>query len=428
MSSKIDKSIPPQSHLDGDINLLDVEKTVFPNKVELYSISAGIEEVIKIEFFFNAGSKFQNKALLANAVNNLLKNGTASKSQLEINEKIERFGAFLENTTTFDHASLSLYSLNKHLPQVLESVREMLFESVFPEDELMKYLRQQKQNHLVNQQKVSYLANQAFRKSLFGDQHPYGQTIDLEDFSKIEHGDLLSFHSKHYNLSNLRIFASGFVGDEQIQLIGKYFGNESADSSTIDYAGNRHASSMDRNILIEKEEAVQSAIKIGRLLFTKEHPDFIGMQLLSTVLGGYFGSRLMRNIREDKGYTYGIGSAMISLADEGYFVISTEVGVDVTKATLDEIYKEMEQLQKEKIEEKELELVKNYIFGKMMRSFDGPFNAMDKFIAVHTFGLDYSYYQKKVNEISAITSQHLLYLAKEYLKPELVLEVVAGKK
>src|SRR5690554_5274892 len=109
MSTKLDTSLPPQSTIDENIQLLGVEHTIFPNGVDLYSISAGIKEVIKIEFSFRAGSKFQSKSLQANTVNQLLKNGTHSKSQLEINSKIEEFGAFLENTTSYDFASLSLY-------------------------------------------------------------------------------------------------------------------------------------------------------------------------------------------------------------------------------------------------------------------------------------------------------------------------------
>ena len=424
----LDKSIPPQSRMVESMNFLDIEHTVFSNQVDLYSISAGIKEVIKIEFSFNAGSKFQNKALQANTVNNLLKNGTLKKSQLEINSKIEEYGAFLENTTTYDHASLTLYTLNKNLPKVLGSVKEMLFESSFPEDEVEKYLRQQKQNFLVNQQKVSYLANTEFRKALFGEDHPYGQTVELQDFSKLNKEDFVEFHNKHYHYKNLSIFASGFVDDGQKRLLEEYFGSENSNGTVSQLDWKNYSPSPKKKVYIEKQDAVQSAIKVGRLLFTREHPDFIGMQVLSTVLGGYFGSRLMRNIREDKGYTYGIGSAVLSQLNEGYFVLATEVGVDVTKQTLAEIYKEIELLQKEKIEEKELQLVKNYTFGKMMRSFDGPFSAMDKFTAVHPFGYNNEYYKEKFNQIAEISSSQLLSLAKEYLKPREMLEVVVGKK
>lgn len=428
MSSEIDHSIPPQSVVEENIKFLKVEHEEFPNQGNLFSISEGLKEVIKIEFLFDAGSRFQPKPLVATATNNLLKNGTANKKQLEINHEIEKYGAFIENSITHDQASISLYSLNKYLPKVIPSVKEMLFDSDFPDEEISKYLRHQQQNFLVNQQKVSYLANSEFKKNLFGEDHPYGQTLRLEDFEKLQRVDLLEFHKTYYNKQKPSIFASGYVGKEQKSIIREYFGHDSIETNDEHLDWEKKNNELNKRIYIEKSDAVQSAIKLGKLLFTKEHPDFIGMQVLSTVLGGYFGSRLMRNIREDKGYTYGIGSGMISLLHEGYFVIGTEVGADVTKLALDEIYKELEILQQEKISEKELELVKNYTFGKLMRSFDGAFQAMDKFIAVHSYGYTYDYYRRKFQEISQITSSRLLSLAREYLKTEELLEVVVGKR
>lgn len=428
MSTELDRSIPPQSKIDESIHLLEVDQIHFPNHVPLFCISAGIKEVIKIEFHFNAGSKFQSKALQASTVNHLLKNGTQHKSQLEINRHIEEYGAFLENTITNDHASLTLYTLNKNLRKVLGSVKEMLFDSVFSQAEIDQFLRHQKQNFMVNQKKVSQLANLNFRKALFSSSHPYGQTVELDDFSKLVRQELIDFHRKHYNLANLQIFASGYVGDEQKEILKEHFGMEKGGGQEQRLDWSSYIATQGTNVYIEKADAVQSAIKIGRLLFTKEHPDFVGMQVLSTILGGYFGSRLMRNIREDKGYTYGIGSAVLSQEKEGYFMLATEVGVEVTQNTLDEIYKEMMLLQQEKVGEKELRLVKNYTFGKMMRGFDGAFSAMDKFIAVHSFGCGNSYYRKKFAEVSAISSERLLSLANQYLKYDEMVEVVVGKK
>jgi len=146
------------------------------------------------------------------------------------------------------------------------------------------------------------------------------------------------------------------------------------------------------------------------------------------VFGGYFGSRLMANIREDKGYTYGIGSAMVSFRHAGYFTISTEVGAEVTKDAIKEIYFELNKLQTEKISENELSLIRNYMLGTFLRSIDGPFALADRFKGIYFNGLNYDYYERYVETIKSITPKQLQDLANKYLKKDEMIELVVGKK
>lgn len=422
----IDRSIPPQSKVEDHLQLPEIQKCVFSNQVPLYSLSAGLKEVIKVEFVFDAGSKFQKKPLLAHAVNELLKSGTNSKSQSEISSEIDKYGAFIEHHVSYDSSNVILYALVKHLPKLLEIVKEILFDSIFPDSELRNYLRHQKQNYLINHQKVEYLARKAFQSQIFGKNHPYGRTVDIEDFNKLEKEDLLEFYKSHYTSENLIIYASGNVSEEQQKLLETFFGNHLPLGTNSIENWNFNANIKTKDIYIEKAGSVQSAIRLGRRTFTKKHEDYIGLQFLATVLGGYFGSRLMKNIREDKGYTYGIGAAAVSFLHEGYFFIATEVGVEVSQSTINEIYKEMQLLCSTKIPEKELELVKNYIYGKMLRSFDGPFNAMDQFISIQKFGFDNEYFHRKISEIAQMKSEHLLDLANKYFQKSEIVGVVVG--
>jgi predicted Zn-dependent peptidase len=159
----------------------------------------------------------------------------------------------------------------------------------------------------------------------------------------------------------------------------------------------------------------------------KLHPDHHKLQVFNTILGGYFGSRLMTNIREDKGYTYGIGSGIISLQNSGYFFISTEVGADVTKDALAEIYKEIELLRTEEVSLEELDLVKNYMLGHFLKSCDGAFNMASLFESVDSFGLDYSFYDEYINTIKTITPKTIKELGVKYFKKSDLKEVVVGK-
>jgi predicted Zn-dependent peptidase len=161
-------------------------------------------------------------------------------------------------------------------------------------------------------------------------------------------------------------------------------------------------------------------------LFNKTHPDYCDFTVLNTILGDYFGSRLMSNIREDKGYTYGIGTLLGELHETGYFVIATEVGKDVKDATLIEIQMEISRLQTELVGTEELLLVKNYMIGQLLKSADGPYALTDLFLGVETFGLNLDFYNKSIDAINNITPERIQELAIKYLKWEEMTVVSAG--
>jgi len=177
---------------------------------------------------------------------------------------------------------------------------------------------------------------------------------------------------------------------------------------------------------VEKANGLQSAIRIGRLWVDKSHSDYHGLSVLVTLLGGYFGSRLMANIREEKGYTYGIGSFVLPLKYASYLIISTEVGNEYVEPTLKEVTVEMKKLQNELVPADELETVKSYLLGEFLRDFDGPFSLAGSFKAINDFDLDYSYYDQYLTVLRGITSEEIMRLAQQYLEPDDFHTVVAG--
>ena len=179
---------------------------------------------------------------------------------------------------------------------------------------------------------------------------------------------------------------------------------------------------------VEKEGAVQNAIRIGKRLINRTNPDYPKLTVLNTILGGYFGSRLMTNIREEKGYTYGIGSGLVSLSQGGYFFITTDVGAAVYEDAVKEIYHEIVKLQEELIPENELSLVRNYLLGSFQRSIDGPFALAERFKSILLSGLGYNYFENYLTVIKNITSEELKTLAQTYLLTSEMTEVIVGKK
>ncbi|MDQ3191489.1 MAG: insulinase family protein [Bacteroidota bacterium] len=425
----LDRKTAPDYQMEDKINMIQAIKHVLDNGVELYSINAGTQEVIKIEFLFSAGARYQPAPLVASTVNNLINEGTQKHSSEEIAGIIDYYGAFFQTETGKDFSSVVLYTLEKHLKKVLPVVKEILTSATFPEGELQTYIQNSKQSYLIENEKVSHVARKYFLNMLFGNNNYYGYNTQLEDFVHLEDLDRLKkFYKDHYASNRCTIIAAGMVTDSVIDELSLVFGSNWERTDTKLYEVMDILEPLETQKLIEKPEAIQSAIRIGRRLFNKTHEDYMGMQVLNTILGGYFGSRLMANIREDKGYTYGIGSGLVSLQKTGYFFISTEVGVDVCQKAIDEIYYEIKRLRENLVSEDELNLVKNYMAGVFLKNTDGPFALSDRFKSIYEYGLGYEFYDRYLEKIKTITSDELMTLANKYLQQQDLLELVVGKK
>ncbi len=425
----IDRTIAPGFKTIEKVDIQHAASFKLDNGISVYTIDAGSQELTRIEFIFKAGTFWQDSPLNAVTANTLIENGTAKYSANKLSDSIDFYGSFFETSCGYDFSSLALFSLNKHLESSLVFVEEMIKNANYPQEELVTHLANKKQKHLVNLQKVNSVALHRFSELLFGETHPYGVQARTEHFDTLQRETVVNFYKKHYQYQNCTIMVSGKLPANLKQILNKHFGSEKWGTATeIKKLYTAAQSSAVRENMIEKKDAVQSAIRVGRRLFNKTHEDYFKFQVLNTVLGGYFGSRLMANIREDKGYTYGIGSGLSSLVNDGFFYISTEVGADVTKSALDEIYKEIEKLQNDLVSESELETVKNYILGQFLRSVEGPFALADKYRGIWEFGLDYDYYEKYFKAVQSTKPQEITDLAAKYLKKADLLELVVGKK
>jgi predicted Zn-dependent peptidase len=171
-------------------------------------------------------------------------------------------------------------------------------------------------------------------------------------------------------------------------------------------------------------QGVQGAIRMGAQFPNRHHPDFVKAQVLNNVFGGFFGSRLMSNIREEKGYTYGIYSYLENHIQESAWVISTEAGRDVCEATVTEVYKEMEGLRKAPVDEEELLLVRNYMMGSILGDLDGPFQIINRWKNIILNGLDESFFNHQLETIRTVSAEELQQLANKYLQPENFYELV----
>ncbi|MFA6923863.1 MAG: pitrilysin family protein [Bacteroidales bacterium] len=424
----INRKSPPEYSRVEDICFTEPEKCLFDNNIEVFTLNIGMQDVVKIEFIFNAGMWEQDIPLVATACNSMLIEGTKKYTADEIAESIDFCGSYIETGINQDLASVSLYTLNKHLAKTLPLVEEIIKNAVFPEKELDIYFNNNKQRFLVKNKKVKYIAKNKFSESLFGKQHPYNTSLNISDFDNVKRKNIIDFYKKSYCSNNCKVIISGKAEKNCIKLVEKYFGgNDWSNKNFFSDKKNLVKTTNKKRIYENKPDAVQSAIRIGRLLFNRKHAGFQNMQILNMLFGGYFGSRLMSNIREDKGYTYGIGSGIVSLKNAGYFFIATEVGVEFCEKTIDEIFREIKRLKDKKVGEDELKLVKNYMLGTILREADGPFSLAEMYKSVLQYGLNFSYYKSFIENIKKANPDLLLELANKYFDEEKMKEIIVGK-
>jgi zinc protease len=431
MTTSPDRIHAPAFGTLDKVDILHAKSSVLSNGIPVFEIDAGSQELVKIELIFSkAGAANQPYPVVSVGTNDMLDEGTSHFSSSALAEKIDYFGAFIQTEATMDFAAVCLFSLNKHLAGTLPLLEEIVKYANFPEHEFQTYIQNKKQKFLVDEAKVATIARKKFTQMLFGNEHPYGHYLVESEFEALNRKLFADFHASAYAPDKCHIVVSGKIDPRLHELLEKHFGAAAWVKQAATDAPKQVSASpqAEKIVLLERKDAVQSAIRVGRMMFNKTHPDYLGMQVLNTVLGGYFGSRLMSNIREDKGYTYGIGSGVVSLKQAGYFYISTEVGVDVCSSALKEIYAELARLRTDLIPEEELSLVRNYMLGTFLRSADGPFSLADKFKGIYDFGLDYDYYQRYVATIKNIQPEALRDLAKKYFKQEDLFELVVGKK
>jgi zinc protease len=418
------KVAPPiKDAVEFELKLKPYEKYVLKNGVEVYAVNAGAEDVLSVEAVFYAGNWFEDQNLVAASTNFLLKNGTRTKNAFQINEHFEYYGSYLNRACYNETATLTLHCLTRHLGELLPVIKELLTDSVFPEEEIATYKQNMKQRLKVNLKKSDFVATRLIDAYLYGEEHPYGRYTRHEDFDKVHREHLASFFQQYYREGKLVLFVAGKLPANLFPLLEAHFGDLANGSQALTDIPTRPAAEKKYRVTNDPK-GVQGAIRMGIPFPNRHHPDFIKALVLNNLLGGFFGSRLMSNIREDKGYTYGIYSYLENHIHQSAWVISTEAGRDVCEAAITEVYKEMDRLRNEPVGKDELLLVQNYMMGSILGDLDGPFQIINRWKNIILNGLDESYFYNQIDTIKKSRPADLQEMAAKYLIPENFYELV----
>ncbi len=417
------RTIAPVIQPIDQVSLQEVKEVSLNNGVPLFYLNAGQQPVMRLEIIFNAGKWFETKPGLSYFTGKMLTEGTTSKSAQEISMVFDNLGAFMEVIPGFDRITLTIHLLTKHLATLLPVIAEIISKPAFRDAELRNIKQLKKQQLLVDLEKNSFIAAQKFTENVFGKEHPYGRSLNSDNIDNTTVELVSEFYVKQLE-GNFEIVVAGKVTEDDLKRINEVIGQipkfSRLEPPLLPY---KYKPS---SLLVEKEESLQSSVRMGMTFINRHHPDFNAILVVNEILGGYFGSRLMRNIREDKGYTYGIHSGISCLKHNSMLVISTEVKKEFRDQTINEIIKEIKILQNELVPNEELDTVKNYMLGTFISETDTPFALADKFKTIHYSGLDYGFYQNYVQTIMKIDNIKIQQLAQEYLVLENLSKVVVG--
>ena len=413
----------PDIIIPNSVDMPATECRTTQGGVKIYTLNSDDFEVVRFTFIFRAGTSMQHKPFTASATVNMLSEGSHTMTGQEIAERLDFYGSNYDATIDRDYTYISFVSLSKFFNETADVAREIILHPAFNDKELGIYCSKRKQGLSIERKKIDVQSREIFGKALFGDHHPYGISSPEREYDNITRQDLVALYNELYTAKNCFVVCSGRVTYDVLRTIEEIVDAlPEGEDREVEFPETRTTP----RVIKDDESSLLSSIRIGRLLFPRRHPDFVGMQVVATALGGYFGSRLMQNLREEHGYTYGVMAAMVNFEREGYLAIATQVAREHRDDALREIYFEIERLRNELMSEDELQMVKNMMIGEILRILDGPFGIADVTIENIMCGYDNHATEQSVETILAITPEEIQQLAQKYLKTEDLVEVVVG--
>ncbi len=410
-----------------DLHIFQPQCIKLDNGIPLYVFNLGDQEASRLDIIYEGGRCDGNNQTESELVSATLREGTLKHNAAEIAETLDFYGSWFGGDASSHSITLSLYILNRNFSNVVPLLAEIATEPSFPEHEFQTLKSAAKTRLTTNREKVAFLSMETFAQMHFGDKNNLGKKVTEQVIDGITTESLRQFHKDWFHPANMKILLSGKVDDEMIGIINKTFGSIS--DNTPHRESHNDLPTVDFNAvtqIVNKTGAVQSCIRMGIPAVLRTDPEYIPLRILTTALGGYFGSRLMTNIREDKGYTYGISASLLGYRDTSMMMITSQCDTSYTWKVIDEIKKEIEQLQTEPILPDELNRIKSHMLSDLARTLDTPFSIADYYASMFTNHFPEDYFTRQVEIINSITPAELLDIAQRHISADRFLTVVAG--
>ena len=346
LASRVERTLP------NGLRVIVTRQSVIPKMTAMLTVLSGYS------------SDPPNMTGLANLTAEIVQEGTKAKNSRQIRREIFGMGGSLSATVSQDFSTLTVRGLSEFAPQLLGMLADVAMNPTLPADEIAILKQQHLQSAMQQKASPQFLANREFRKALFGD-HPYARTSENEaTLQAIDRAALESFHHTHYRPNNAFLLIVGAVDpNAAFTTIERSFGGWARGDVPKPSFPGPPALSGRKVVFVQRPNSIQSSIAIGNFALKRSDPRWFELSLANTIYGGAFNSRIIRNIREEKGYTYSPASTLTGFADAGFYRFAADVRNEVTGATLTEVFKEIDKLRAEGSNGPELAGAKSYMRG-----------------------------------------------------------------
>lgn len=405
--------------------------TTLDNGVRLHTVNVGDVPVNRITVISGLGrEEAQPIAGIAAAqfLSSLISEGTSNMSGEEIARHVDYHGAFLFNGIDNHHQTLSLVSLNSDTKVLAPLLTDIFRNAAIPEDAFVAMRTQASQRYLVESGKPSVRASRELNRLITGEGHPLSISPDEKAIMSTDVSEVRRLHTIMRDRASVDVYIGGCLDDSIIntvtELCASLRGNAPTEPLAPLIVPERAAAA--GTYTIDMAQSLQTAIAIGIPAIPREHPDYIKLRLTVMALGGYFGSRLMTSIREEKGLTYGIGASLLGAPDGAVINISAQSPAGSGEMVVSEIISELRRLASERMGVGELERLRQYAFTQLMAGLDSPFAITDYYTNMLLSGTPTNYFHSQFTAIDTLTAETIMEMSKKYLQPDKMRIVTAG--
>jgi predicted Zn-dependent peptidase len=409
-----------------------VQKRTLSNGLAVWFVEMHQVPVAHISLGVRSGSAADpaGKFGIASLTSEMLDEGAGARNALQIADAVEYLGASLSTSSSFDASYVDLQVPVARLSDALSIVADVALRPTFPEQELQRIREELLTTLLQAQDDPEELVRFAFPRLVYGPTHRYG-TLSIGTAAAIKGfspADLKQFHAAHYVPANAALMVAGDTTPEKtIPLLEKAFGAWKGNSSSVPRVADAAQLTARQVYLIDKPGAAQSQIRVGWIGVPRSTPDYFALRVLNTILGGAFTSRLNMNLREDKGYSYGAGSAFDMRAAAGPFYATAGVQTDKTSESLQEFFKELDAI-RQPVPADELEKAKNYVALSFPLNFETTASVASSMAQQFVYELPDDYYATFTRRVRAVTAADVQRAAERYIQPDKFAVVVVGDR
>jgi zinc protease len=372
---------------------------------------------ISAQLYFRSGNAVVAHTApgLAEMTATVVRTGTASRPSRRIEEDLRRMGAGLGTHAGADSSAISASGLAEFSSGILELMADIARNASFPEDEFERERRQRLEELRIERTTPGFLASERLRRILFGE-HPYAVVAPTEEqLAGFTRDQLAEFYRKHYvPAESLLIVVGDFSADAMLEQIEKIFGSWKAPKPSAPVSPEPPHQSGRRVHLVHLPGTVQTQVLLGNIAITRRDPDWYSLILANSIFGGAFHSRLVLNIREQKGYTYSPGSGVNALRQQGYFTVRAAVRNDVAAATLTEMFYEMDRMRSLPVTAEELDSARSYLTGVFSLGVATQDGLLGQLSTVYLDQLPEGYLESYRERIRALTAANVLTAARRH--------------